>query len=154
MTNLLSQIFYFKSLFHINSMYISFYKVSGLRLFNRLNQSHFQSQEENLCASEAWHRASPLNHSLAAALRETVLGGKASESCFAFSCPRVLSDFRHVRLCAILWIVACAAPLLMGFSRQESWSGLPFPPPGDLPNPGTEPTPPALASGFFTISAT
>ena len=45
----------------------------------------------------------------------------------------------------------------MGFSRQESWSGLPCPPPGDLPNPGIEPTSltsPALAGGFFTLSAT
>ena len=42
------------------------------------------------------------------------------------------------------WTVACQAPLSMGFSRQEYWSGLPFPPPGDLPNPGTEPRFPAL----------
>ena len=41
--------------------------------------------------------------------------------------------------CATLWTAACQAPLSMGFSRQESWSGLPFPPPGDLPNPGVEP---------------
>ena len=44
-------------------------------------------------------------------------------------------------------------PLSMGFSRQESWSGLPCPPPGDLPNPGTEPMSPsssALAVGFLT----
>ena len=39
-----------------------------------------------------------------------------------------------------LWIVACWAPLSMGFSRQEYWSGLPYPPSGDLPNPGTEPS--------------
>ena len=54
---------------------------------------------------------------------------------------------------ATLWTVACQAPLSMGFSRQEYWSGLPCPPPGDLPNPGIEPvslTPPALAAGFFT----
>ena len=37
-----------------------------------------------------------------------------------------------------LWIVACQAPLSMGFSRQECWSGLPFPSPGDLPDPGIE----------------
>jgi len=37
------------------------------------------------------------------------------------------------------WTVACQAPLAMGFSRQEYWSGLPFPPSGDLPNPGIEP---------------
>ena len=40
--------------------------------------------------------------------------------------------------------IACQAPLSMEFSKQEYWSGLPFPPPEDLPNPGTEPIPPAL----------
>ena len=45
---------------------------------------------------------------------------------------------------ATLWTVACQAPLSMGFSRQEYWSGLPFPSPGDLPNPGIEPGFPAL----------
>ena len=47
--------------------------------------------------------------------------------------------------------VACQAPLSMGSSRQEYWYGLPFPSPGDLPNPGTEPTSTALAGGFFSI---
>ena len=42
------------------------------------------------------------------------------------------------------------APLSMGFPRQEYWSGLPFPPPGDLPDPGIEPVSPALAGRFFT----
>ena len=42
------------------------------------------------------------------------------------------------------------APLSMGFSRQEYWSGLPFPSTGDLPDPGTETTSPALAGRFFT----
>ena len=42
------------------------------------------------------------------------------------------------------WTVACQAPLSMGFSRQEYWSGLPFPSPGDLPNPGIKPGSPAL----------
>ena len=46
--------------------------------------------------------------------------------------------------------ITLQAPLSMGFSRQEYWSGLPFPSPGDLPNPGIEPTSPALAGGFFT----
>ena len=41
----------------------------------------------------------------------------------------------HVRLCAILWTLAHQAPLSMGFSRQEYWSGLPFPSLGDLPDP-------------------
>ena len=50
----------------------------------------------------------------------------------------VLSRFSHVRLSATLWTVARQAPLSMGFTRQDDWSGLPFPPSGDLPNPGTE----------------
>ena len=45
--------------------------------------------------------------------------------------------------------VARQDPLSMGFSRQEYWSGLSFPPPGDLPDPGIKPTSPALAGGFF-----
>ena len=43
------------------------------------------------------------------------------------------------------------APLSMGFSRQEYWSGLPFPSPEDIPDPGIDPFSPALAGGFFTI---
>ena len=43
-----------------------------------------------------------------------------------------------------LWIVAHQAPLSMGFSRQEYWSGLPFPSPGDVPDPGIEPVSPTL----------
>ena len=61
-----------------------------------------------------------------------------------------------VRLFATLWTVACQAPLSMGFSRQEHWSGLPCPLPGDLPEPGIEPTSlmsPELAGGCFTTSA-
>ena len=46
--------------------------------------------------------------------------------------------------------VACQAPLSMGFPRQEYWSGLPFPSPGDFPDPEIEPTSPTLAGGFFT----
>ena len=51
---------------------------------------------------------------------------------------------------ATLWTVAGQAPLSMGFPRQEYWRGLPFPSPGDLPNPGIKPTSPASAGGFFT----
>ena len=56
-----------------------------------------------------------------------------------------------------LWTVARQAPLSVGSPRQEYWIGVPFPPPGDLPNPGiqtTSLTSPALADGFFTTSAT
>ena len=53
---------------------------------------------------------------------------------------QVLSHFSRVRLCATLWTIAGQAPLSVGFSRQEYFSGLPHPAPGDLPNPGIEPT--------------
>ena len=53
--------------------------------------------------------------------------------------------------CATLWTVACQAPLSMRFCRQKSWSGLPFPTPGDLPDPGTEPAPPALALEVYSL---
>ena len=62
----------------------------------------------------------------------------------------VLSCFSHVQLFVTQWTIACQTPLSMGFSRQEYWSGLPFPPPGDLPNPGIEPVSPALEGGFFS----
>ena len=50
------------------------------------------------------------------------------------------------------WTVACQAPLSMGFSRQEYWSALPFPSPGDLPDPGIEPPSPVLAGDSFLLS--
>ena len=56
----------------------------------------------------------------------------------------------YVKLLVTPWTVAHQAPLSIGFSRQEYWSGLPFPSPGDLPDPGIEPASPALAGGFFT----
>ena len=63
----------------------------------------------------------------------------------------------HVLFFVTPQTVARQAPLSMGFSRQEYWGSLPFPPPGDLPNPEIKPTSPvspALAGGFFTTSAT
>ena len=72
----------------------------------------------------------------------------------------VLSCFLNIRLFATPWTVAHQAPLCMGFSRQEYWSELLFPSPGDLLNPGIEPSScccffmsPALAGGFFTSTA-
>ena len=58
-----------------------------------------------------------------------VVGGLVTQSCPTLKPP---------------WIVARQAPLRMGFSRQEYWSGLPFPSPGDLPNLGIKPRFPAL----------
>ena len=51
-----------------------------------------------------------------------------------------------------LWTVACQAPLSTEFSRQEDWSGLRFPSPGALPDPGIEPRCPALAGEFLTTA--
>ena len=60
-------------------------------------------------------------------------GGLVAKSCLTLATP---------------WTVACQAPLSMGFSRQEYWSGLPFPSPGDLPDPGIEPWS-CIAGRFF-----
>ena len=64
------------------------------------------------------------------------------------TCMRAQSLSR-LWLFATPWTVARQAPLCMGFPRQEYWSRLPFPPPGDLPVPGIEPTYPALTGRFF-----
>ena len=69
----------------------------------------------------------------------------------------MLSRFSRVQLFATPQTVAHQAPLSMGFPRQEYWSGLPCPSPGDLPHPGIKPEslmPPTLAGIFFTTSAT
>ena len=69
----------------------------------------------------------------------------------------VWSRFSNVRLCVTLWSVSHQAPLCMGFRRQEYWSGLPFPTPGDFPDPGIKPaclTSPAFADWLFTTSTT
>ena len=60
----------------------------------------------------------------------------------------------YVWLFVILWTVFHYAPLLMVFFRQEYWSGLPFPFPRDLPNPGIEPVSPSLAGRFFFYHCT
>ena len=76
-------------------------------------------------------------------------GCNASSAC-------MLSHFSRVRLFVTPRTVARQAPLSMGFSRQGYWRRLPFPPAGDLPDPGLEPTSltsPALAGGSFTTSA-
>ena len=70
---------------------------------------------------------------------------------------KCVSLFNCVHVFAALWIVAHQAPLFMGLSRQEHWSGLPCPTPGDLSYSGTEPSPlmsPTLTGRFFTTSAT
>ena len=67
-------------------------------------------------------------------------------------CAKMLS---HVPLFATLWTVTHQAPLSMGFSKQEYWRELPFPTPGDIPDPGIKHeslASPALAGGFFTTN--
>ena len=65
------------------------------------------------------------------------------------SCAQLLS---HVQLLITPWTVACQAPLSVGLPRREYWSELPFPPPGDLLDPGTEPTSPALATDSLPLN--
>ena len=72
------------------------------------------------------------------------------------TCTRAKSLGR-VRLFVTLWTVACQAPLALGLSMREDWSGLPCPPPGDLPDSGVgpaSPPPSALASEFFPAGTT
>ena len=61
-----------------------------------------------------------------------------------------MKSLSHVRLFATPWTVAYQAPPSMVFSKQEYWSGLPFPSPGDLPNPGIEPGSPAFQADALT----
>ena len=76
------------------------------------------------------------------------------DTCTLHAC--VLSNFSPVQLSAMLWTVAHQSPLPMGLSRQEYWSRLPCPPPGNLPDPGielTSLTSPAFA-GVFQVEHT
>ena len=69
----------------------------------------------------------------------------------------LLSHFSHVQFFMTLWTVVCQASMSMGFSRQEYWSGLPCPAPGNLPGPGMEPessASPALAGRSFSTCTT
>ena len=92
-------------------------------------------------------------------LRRAMKGKKIRVLCISialFLCVRV-QWLSHVQFFAVPWTVVHQAPLSMELSRQEYWSGLPFPPPWDLPDPGiktTSPASPGLAGGFFTTSGT
>ena len=67
-----------------------------------------------------------------------------------FVCDHLLSC---VHLFVTPWTVACQAPLSMGFTRQDYWSGLPCPPPEDHPDPGIKPVSPALAGAFLPLAS-
>ena len=80
-------------------------------------------------------------------------GGQSINTSPSSEHPGLVSTFFVVvvQLLSCVWLFAGGqAPLSMGFPRQEYWSGLPFPCPRDLPNPGVEPESPALTGGFFT----
>ena len=85
---------------------------------------------------------------------QTPLSTANSEYCFSwYSVVQLLS---RVQLFASPWTIARQAPLSMGFSRQEDWSGLPCPPPGDLPEPGVKPAslnPPVLQADSLPSEA-
>ena len=72
-----------------------------------------------------------------------------SDACVCLVAHTSLS---HIRLFAILWTVAHQAPLSVGFSRKEYWSGLPCPPPGDLPDAGVQSVSPALPADSSPLS--
>ena len=65
-------------------------------------------------------------------------------------CLGEVKSLSRVRLSATPWTVDYQVPPSMGFSRQEYWSGLPFPSPGDLPDPGIEPRSPTLEADTLT----
>ena len=73
-------------------------------------------------------------------------GLKRTGQAHSFCIECVLSHFSHIQLFASVQTVASQAPLSMGFPRQEYWSGLPCPPPEDVPDPGIEPTSPTSSA--------
>ena len=76
----------------------------------------------------------------------------SSLNMISLACMHACSVTSIVSNSATLWTVTCQAPLAVGFSRQEYWSGLPCPPPRDLPNSGIEPGSPALQADALLLS--
>ena len=83
-------------------------------------------------------------------LRNGIAGSYVVMFLGVFLAVSEVKSLSRVRLFVTLWIVAHQAPPPMGFSRQEYWSGLPFPSPGELPDPGIEPRSPALQADALT----
>ena len=92
--------------------------------------------ERSICCCGASHVLWEVNYRKARDQLQGTDWVKPGEVGKFYSVP---SRFSCVRLFETPWTVACQAPLFMGFPTQEYWSGLPFPSPEDLPNPGTEP---------------
>ena len=90
-------------------------------------------------------------------LRPRAAAARALLTPVSVRCSLAVQSPSGVQLFAAPWTVTRQAPLSVGLSRQESWNGLPCPPPGGLPNPGVEPvslTSSAPVGGFFTLGAT
>ena len=100
------------------------------------------------CSTDAW------DHGAVLLTQHVLMHRLLSSPSYVFSLSFTWSEVKslsRVWLFATPWTAARQAPLFMGFSRQEYWSGLPFPSPGDFPNPGIKPGSPALqadASSF------
>ena len=92
-----------------------------------------------------------LKHSVSSCLQNVSTGLLRNARNMGLHCVHSQS-LSLVRLFVTLWTVARQAPLPKGFFRQEYWSGLPLPSPGDLPSPGIERASPAFAGGFFMLS--
>ena len=105
----------------------------------RLANSRKDAREQTRPQPQLWHPWNDHTMKPVLAFRPSTLSMRAKplQSCLTF---------------VTLWTVPRQAPLSLGFSRQEHWSGLPCPPPGDLPNPGITPASPA--GGLFTTSTT
>ena len=110
-------------------LHISF---STFYIKNHITPSIRQMEYFHFCSIHLWHQG-----------RHTCVQHQSSVVI-------VIQSLSHVRFLATPWTVALQVPLSMGFPRQEDWSGQPSPSPGYLPDPGIEPTSPALAGRFFT----
>ena len=80
-------------------------------------------------------------------VHKSTLHNRIPTAALPYMCICVCQSLSHIWFFATLWIVVHQVPLSMKFSRQKCWSGLPFPSPGNLPDPGIEPTSPALQAG-------
>ena len=103
-------------------------------LFTKQKQTHGCQKQANKQTSNVWFLKGD----------SVCVGGEINQEFGRNIHTLVVLSLSRVRLFATPWTVAHEAPPSMGFSRQEYWSGLPFPSPGDLPDPGIEPWSPAL----------
>ena len=119
-----------------------------MQMQTQITQTSYKTAEREMGGTERGVRFAA--HPLGSCSADQIISSQGEGAASRLS-PFLVSDS------ATPWTVAHQAPLSMGVSRQGCWSGLPSPPPGDLPNPGIEPTSlgsPALMGGYFTSSAT